>query len=76
MGFADIQIMKPSFEENLDKSIYADNPIGYVEETSLQKAQGIIHDFSVNSAELEANCKPKLIICADTIIIDLSLIHI
>ncbi|CAI7464095.1 CGH_1_collapsed_G0050640.mRNA.1.CDS.1 [Saccharomyces cerevisiae] len=63
--------MVSTFEENLDKMNYSTDPIGYVCDTSWHKAQNIIEiltDYEdENPNEID---KPKLIICADTIIID------
>lgn len=67
MGFQDIQLMKPSFEENLDKSLYRDDPIAYVRDTSRFKAEGIVADLSDQTQE---STKDKLVICADTVVID------
>ncbi|SCV03759.1 LAME_0H12992g1_1 [Lachancea meyersii CBS 8951] len=68
MGFVDVKLMKPSFEENLDKSLYVGNPVGYVHDTSKAKALGIVEDLK-KQIEGEAK-KPKLVICADTVVID------
>ncbi|CEP63892.1 nucleotide diphosphatase LALA0_S09e04830g [Lachancea lanzarotensis] len=71
MGFKDVRLMKPTFEENLDKSLYVDNPLGYVHDTSREKALGIVEDLIKEHSKLQnANQKPKIIICADTIVID------
>lgn len=59
--------MKPSFAEDLDKSVYQDNPIGYVCDTSRCKAEGIVGDLKRMNCE---QGKPKLVICADTVVID------
>ncbi|EHN00188.1 YOR111W-like protein [Saccharomyces cerevisiae x Saccharomyces kudriavzevii VIN7] len=71
MGFTELKTMVPTFEENLDKTKYSTNPIEYARDTSRRKAQSIVEILSdyqnENSNEIE---KPKLIICADTIIID------
>lgn len=63
MGFVDIRVMKPSFEEDLDKSLYEGNPVQYVQDTCKEKAKSIL-------TELTEGAKPKLIICADTIVVD------
>lgn len=68
MGFADVKLMKPSFAEDHDKSLYAGNPTGYVHDTSKSKALGIIEDLK-HTEETHAS-KPKLVICADTVVID------
>ncbi|SMN18937.1 similar to Saccharomyces cerevisiae YOR111W Putative protein of unknown function [Maudiozyma saulgeensis] len=63
MGFNDLLIMKPTFEEDLDKSLYINNPIQYVVDTSYGKAQSILVDLQ--------NVKEKrLVVCADTIVLD------
>lgn len=71
MGLTELKTMVPTFEENLDKTKYSTNPIEYARDTSRRKAQSIVEILSdyqnENSNEIE---KPKLIICADTIIID------
>lgn len=66
MGFKEIQLMKPSFEENLDKSAYKSNPIGYVCDTARCKAEGILKDLNSRNE----TGKEKLVICADTVVID------
>lgn len=68
MGFPHIKLMKPSFEEDLDKSLYKDNPAQYVCDTSMEKARGIARDL--NSGNSAVDGKGKLVVCADTIIID------
>lgn len=68
MGFPQVTIMKPSFEEDLDKSHFLD-PVEYVRETSYQKAVAIIQDLSKVS---EFTAGAKLVICADTVVIDSS----
>ncbi|SCU82940.1 LADA_0C08790g1_1 [Lachancea dasiensis] len=69
MGFANIKLMKPSFEENLDKTLYEGDPVRYVHDTSRAKAIGIVDD--IKQLEISASEKrPKLIICADTVVID------
>lgn len=67
MGLRDLTIMKPSFEEDLDKALYRDEPIAYVRDTSFCKAQGIAKDLESQNAQ---GSKEKLVICADTIVID------
>lgn len=67
MGFRDFKVMKPSFEENLDKALYKDDPIKYVRDTSRYKAQGIVQDLKV---QLQGSNKDKLVLCADTVVID------
>ncbi|SCU81647.1 LAFA_0C06348g1_1 [Lachancea sp. 'fantastica'] len=70
MGFSNVRLMKPSFEENLDKALYVDNPVGYVHDTSREKGLGIVKDLIKEHNELVSNQKPKIVICADTIVID------
>ncbi|QLQ79687.1 hypothetical protein HG537_0C03350 [Torulaspora globosa] len=67
MGFHNLKVMKPSFEEDLDKTLYRDDPIRYVRDTSFCKAEGIVQDLVTQDAK---GSKEKLIICADTIVID------
>ncbi|SCV05723.1 LANO_0H13762g1_1 [Lachancea nothofagi CBS 11611] len=68
MGFSQVKLMKPSFEENLDKSLYEGKPIKYVHDTSKGKALGIIEDLGKLACGYAQ--KPKLVICADTVVID------
>lgn len=68
MGIQNFELMKPSFEEDLDKSLYRNDPIGYVCDTSRCKARGIVKDLSL--LKTEGSQKDKLVICADTIMID------
>ncbi|SCU80433.1 LAMI_0B02366g1_1 [Lachancea mirantina] len=71
MGFNDITLMKPSFEENLDKRKYVNNPKGYVRDTSAEKARGIRADLAESFNKSNGKqIKPKLVICADTVVID------
>ncbi|GCF01421.1 hypothetical protein ZYGM_001322 [Zygosaccharomyces mellis] len=69
MGISQITIMKPSFEENLNKSEFG-NPVDYVSETSRHKALGIISDLKNDHTSLTVTSSPKLIVCADTAVID------
>ncbi|CCF60269.1 hypothetical protein KAFR_0J02050 [Kazachstania africana CBS 2517] len=66
MGLKDIKVVKPTFEEDLDKAQYENDPIRYVRDTSRGKAQSIVADAD----KLFNECNPKLIICADTIMFD------
>lgn len=68
MGFSGVKVMKPSFEENLDKSKYEGNPIGYVHDTSKAKALGIAEDLKRLEVD-SGRPSRKLVICADTIVI-------
>ncbi|QLL32809.1 hypothetical protein HG536_0D03310 [Torulaspora globosa] len=68
MGLRDLKLMKPSFEEDLDKALYRNDPIRYVRDTSFCKAQGIAKDLEAQNDAKDP--KEKLIICADTIVID------
>lgn len=65
MGFRDLEIIKPSFEEDLDKNLYKNDPIQYVIDTSKGKAESIVSEFNLGKDE-----QPKLIVCADTVVID------
>lgn len=67
MGITDLKLMKPSFEEDLDKDLYKNDPIQYVRDTSFCKAEGIAKDLEAQETE---DSRPKLVICADTIVID------
>ncbi|GAV52420.1 hypothetical protein ZYGR_0AG04110 [Zygosaccharomyces rouxii] len=69
MGVPQITIMKPSFEEDLDKGEFT-NPVEYVKETSRHKALGLINDLKVNNTTSTAAGPTKLIVCADTVVID------
>lgn len=62
MGFQNIELMKPTFEENLDKTKYINDPIEYVVDTSYHKAMNIVE-------QLKSVDRKKLVICADTIVI-------
>lgn len=68
LGFEDIVVMKPSFEENLDKDLYTTNPIKYVQDTCRGKMNSIKDNLTALSNI--SNCKPKFVICADTIVVD------
>lgn len=68
MGITDLKVMKPSFEENLDKSKYENNPIGYVSDTSRCKAEGIAEDLKIQTRGIQE--KVRLVVCADTVVID------
>ena len=63
MGFKDLLVIPPTFEENLDKSQYADNPIQYVVDTSYGKAQCML-------SELQDVKEKRLVVCADTVVLD------
>lgn len=65
MGFRDLETIKPSFEEDLDKNLYKNDPIKYVIDTSRCKAESIVSEF-----DLERDKQKKLIVCADTVVID------
>lgn len=67
MGIQDLRVMKPSFEEDLDKALYKLKPIEYVRKTSFCKALGIASDLKTQEMKCQ---KEKLIICADTVVID------
>ncbi|CAR26441.1 hypothetical protein ZYGR_0H02500 [Zygosaccharomyces rouxii] len=69
MGVPQITIMKPSFEEDLNKSEFS-NPVNYVIETSRHKALGIVNDLKDNKTTSAVASPPKLIVCADTVVID------
>lgn len=69
MGIKELHLMKPTFEENLDKSLYENDPIKYVCDTSRCKAEGIVQDLRAEAVQDQEN-KLKLIICADTVVID------
>ncbi|CAG98841.1 nucleotide diphosphatase [Kluyveromyces lactis] len=63
MGFDNIKVMKPSFEEDLDKSLYVKRPSDYVQDTCKEKAKSILQELTPGS-------KSKLVLCADTIVVD------
>ncbi|EDO16236.1 hypothetical protein Kpol_505p13 [Vanderwaltozyma polyspora DSM 70294] len=67
IGIKDLKVMKPDFEEDLDKSNYVNDPIRYVCDTSYGKAESIVRSLKNKSDEVN---KKKLIVCADTVIID------
>lgn len=67
MGFSETTIMKPSFEEDLDKTLYEGRPVDYVIDTSRGKADSILDDLKDDK---KVNLRPKIVICADTIVID------
>ncbi|AMD19701.1 HCL450Wp [Eremothecium sinecaudum] len=69
LGFQNIHIMKPSFEENLDKKLYKDNPIQYVVDTCKGKSTSILEDLKKGRGTA-ISPKPKIVICADTVVID------
>lgn len=69
MGINNLKLMKPTFEEDLDKSLYENDPIRYVCDTSRCKAEGIVQELRAEEEEGQKN-KFKLIICADTVVID------
>lgn len=68
LGLPQITIMKPTFEEDLNKDQY-DNPVNYVIDTSFHKALGIVNDLKCSSKGPSED-PSKLIICADTVVID------
>lgn len=68
MGFKDVIVMKPSFEEDLDKTLYHKKPLQYVQDTCLGKAHSIVHELK--QQQNDQHSKPKLVICADTVVID------
>ncbi|CAI4064846.1 hypothetical protein SUVZ_08G1480 [Saccharomyces uvarum] len=71
IGITDLKTMVPTFEEDLDKTKYSSDPIGYVRDTSWCKAQSIIEILTdYENEKTHEMGKPKLIVCADTIIID------
>ena len=65
MGFDDLIIMKPNFEEDLDKQNYIKRPIEYARDTCKGKTLAILDDMPSST-----NSRRKIIICADTIIVD------
>ncbi|CAL9730169.1 dTTP/UTP pyrophosphatase [Monosporozyma unispora] len=67
MNIQDITVVKPSFEENLDKELYKDDPSKYVHDTCLGKAKSIMEEHT-----LGRDSKTPLgaiVICADTIVV-------
>ncbi|CAI4036415.1 hypothetical protein SMKI_15G2590 [Saccharomyces mikatae IFO 1815] len=71
MGVTDLKTMVSTFKEDLDKENYSSDPIGYVHDTSWHKAQSIIEILTdCENQNPNESVRPKLIICADTIIID------
>ncbi|AET40172.1 nucleotide diphosphatase Ecym_5418 [Eremothecium cymbalariae DBVPG len=69
LGFKNISIIKPSFEENLDKQLYKKDPIKYVVDTCKGKSDSIIQEL-LTSSKYNTIKKPILVICADTVVID------
>lgn len=67
LGIDKLDTMKPSFEEDLDKSKYTNNPIQYVIDTCKGKADGICDDLKSHQKSFD---KPLVVICADTIVLD------
>lgn len=65
MGIKDLIVLDPQCSENLNKSDF-ENPIDYAIQTSKIKADSIIQNVNFT----DNLYKPKLIICADTIVID------
>lgn len=55
-------VCKSDFEENLDKSIYAGNPKGYVKETSYLKLVDVLE-------HLEDKESSKILLSADTVVV-------
>lgn len=67
MGVPQLIVMKSNFAEDLNKNDFS-NPVDYVNETSHHKALGVIdHLKETTTATTD---QPKLIICADTVVID------
>lgn len=65
MGFQDITLMKPSFEEDLDKTLYDKKPIDYVRDTCNGKKDAILQELQLKNSHGR-----KIVICADTIVVD------
>ncbi|KAK5780964.1 hypothetical protein RI543_001351 [Arxiozyma heterogenica] len=67
LNIHDIKVLKPSFEEDLDKNLYKDDPLKYVHDTCRLKAKSILEEYypgRYSTKELGA-----IIICADTIVV-------
>lgn len=67
MNIQDITIVKPSFEEDLDKHLYKDDPVKYVHDTCLGKANSIMEEYSFGK-DAKMPCG-AIVICADTIVV-------
>lgn len=67
MNIQDITVVKPSFEEDLDKRLYRDDPSKYVHDTCLGKANSILaeHTFGKDAKMPHG----AIVICADTIVV-------
>ncbi|KAL3228533.1 hypothetical protein RNJ44_02478 [Nakaseomyces bracarensis] len=67
LGVDPLRIMKPSFEEDLDKSLYLHRPLDYVADTCRGKAESICSELADSGA---SPARPQVIICSDTIVVD------
>ncbi|AAS53149.1 AFL225Wp [Eremothecium gossypii ATCC 10895] len=64
LGFHNVAVMKPNFAEDLDKGSYRSNPVGYVEDTCKGKTTNAIQQLEAATPN-----RPKLVICADTVVL-------
>lgn len=67
LGIDPLKIMKPSFEEDLDKSLYLHRPLDYVADTCKGKAESIYKELTESET---VPTKPQIIICSDTVVLD------
>lgn len=67
MNIGNITVLKPSFEENLDKELYKDDPLKYVHDTCHLKAKSILKEY--NPGKKSTKEFGAIIICADTIVV-------
>ncbi|KAH3901410.1 related to Maf-like protein YOR111W [Saccharomycodes ludwigii] len=75
IGLAEIEVIIPTFEENLDKGNYINNPLQYVLDTSYYKALNLL-DIIQNSNNFSTNKnKPVICICCDTIVTKNNIIY-
>ncbi|CCD23461.1 nucleotide diphosphatase NDAI_0B04270 [Naumovozyma dairenensis CBS 421] len=82
MDFRDIEVRKPNFPEKLDKSKYINRPLEYVKDTAGFKAEEMMEYLEKEEQKppkkglpnkiekVDEINKVKVVICADTIVID------
>lgn len=63
----EIKVLKPSFEEDLDKTLYKNDPLKYVHDTCRLKAKSILEEY--NPGKHTRKKLGAIIICADTIVV-------
>ncbi|AGO14273.1 AaceriAFL225Wp [[Ashbya] aceris (nom. inval.)] len=64
LGFHNVDVMKPNFAEDLDKAHYGSNPVDYVADTCQGKAADAVQQLAAANPD-----RPKLVICADTVVL-------